>query len=59
MLSSAMSKTLDVKHGFANLTQAALGLKNVPLPVQSINCIGYLVRLGYHASRGVIPARVV
>ena len=54
-----MSKTLDVKHGFANLTQAALGLKNVPLPVQSINCIGYLVRLGYHASRGVIPARVV
>ena len=29
------------------------------LPMQSINCIGYLVRLGYHASRGVIPARVV
>ena len=57
--SFAMSETLDAKPGFENLTRLALSLKNVLQPVQDLDCIGCLVRLDYHASRGVTHARVV
>ena len=54
-----MSKTLDANPGFENLTRHALSLKHVLKPVININCIGCLVRQGYHASRGVTLACVV
>ena len=57
--SFAMSKTLDAKPGVKNLTRIALSLRKELQPVQSINCIGCHVRLGFHASRGVIPVRVM
>ena len=59
MLLFTMSNTLGKNNGLENLTRLALSLRNVPQPVQDINCIVCLVRQGYRASRGVIRARVV
>ena len=41
------------------LNAARIVLKDVLQPVQDVDCIGCLVRQGYHASSGVTLARVV
>ena len=47
-----MSKTLNAKPDFNDLTQIALSLKKELQPVQKSDCIGCLVRQDFHASSG-------